>query len=58
MPLLGVNMSLFPQQISPLIADASKFEYHTHGLFNDYLSFAHGIERGILTLLVICDECG
>jgi len=51
-------MSLFPQQIYPFIADASKFEYHTHGLFNDYLSPAHGIERGILTLLMICIECG
>jgi hypothetical protein len=40
MPLLGVNMSLFPQQISPFIAGASKFEYHTHGLFSDYLSSA------------------
>lgn len=57
MPLLGVNMSLLPQQISPFVADASKFEYDTHGLFNDYLSPARGIELGILTLLLICNEC-
>jgi hypothetical protein len=43
MPLLRGQHVVVSPAVSPFTADASKFQYHTRGLFNDYLSSAYGI---------------